>query len=495
MSVYSALHGLIKYALDCGLLDPADRIWATNQLLHALDFDTLIDADPMDAPLEEILKVLLDDAAARGIIQDSIAFRDLFDTKLMGCLTPAPSVVQAKFFSLYEKDPAAATDWFYKFCGDCDYIRRYRIKKDMQWEVESEYGTLEITINLSKPEKDPNAIAAARSSEVKYPACQLCVDNEGYAGRADHPARENLRIIPMCICGQDWGMQYSPYVYYNEHCIVLNRTHTPMVIDGAVFRKLFDFVRQMPHYFVGSNADLPIVGGSILAHEHFQGGRHVFAMERAKIETPICFDGFEDITAGIVRWPMSVLRLNGADPERLSQLAERILTTWRSYTDASAMIYAYTDGTAHNTITPIARRRGSAFELDLVLRNNLTTEEFPLGLYHPHPELHHIKRENIGLIEVMGLAVLPARLKEELRLVGEAMVSRSNLHDEAIASHAAWAEDILARREVTAENVTSVLQEEVGIVFAKVLEQAGVYARNSKGKDAFLRFAAACNRA
>ena len=493
-NIYSALHGLVKYALDCRLLDPADQIWATNQLLNVLELDTLVSAEPMQAPLEELLKCLLDDAASRGIIRDSIAFRDLFDTKLMGCLTPAPSVVQAKFFELYEQDPVSATDWFYKFCGDCDYIRRYRIAKDMQWEAESEYGTLEITITLSKPEKDPNAIAAARSSsDIKYPACQLCVENEGYAGRADHPARENLRIIPTTICGQRWGMQYSPYVYFNEHCILLNGAHTPMVIDGAVFRKLFDFVRQMPHYFVGSNADLPIVGGSILSHEHFQGGHHVFAMERAEIETYVQFPGYADITAGIVRWPMSVLRLRGCDPERLSTLAEHILKTWRGYTDADAMIFACTDDTPHNTITPIARRRGEDFELDLVLRNNLTTEEYPLGLYHPHPELHHIKRENIGLIEVMGLAVLPARLKEELRLVGEAMVGQGNLHDERIAAHAPWAEDILSRRSVTSETVTKVLEEEVGIVFAKVLEHAGVYARTPQGKEAFLRFIVACS--
>lgn len=492
--IWSALHGLVKYALDCGLLDPSDRIWATNQLLNVLQLDTLIPAKAMEAPLEELLRVLLDYAVQRGLIVNSITFRDLFDTKLMGCLTPSPKTVQTKFFELYQQDPVAATDWFYKFCGDCDYIRRYRIAKDMQWEAQSDYGTLEITINLSKPEKDPNAIAAARSnSSINYPACQLCVENEGYSGRVDHPARENLRIIPLRIHDQDWGMQYSPYVYYNEHCIVLNKTHTPMAIDGTVFRKLFDFVRQMPHYFIGSNADLPIVGGSILAHEHFQGGHHVFPMERANIEIPLQFSGFEEITAGIVHWPMSVLRLSGREPEQLSRLAEHILSTWREYSDPESNILAYTHGTPHNTITPIARRRGEEYELDLVLRNNLTTEEYPLGLYHPHPELHHIKRENIGLIEVMGLAVLPARLKEELHLVGEAMIGHGSLEDERISIHAEWARDILSRRNVNASNVTQVIEEEVGAVFAKVLEHAGVFARSEDGRNAFLRFISACN--
>ena len=491
-TVYEALHGLVQYALRCGLLEPADQTWAANSLLCAMGLDTLEPAQPLDAPLEQLLQILLDDAAARGVIRDSIAFRDLFDTRLMGCLTPPPSVVQARFRQLYAQSPAAATDWFYRFCGDCDYIRRYRIAKDMQWQADSPYGTLEITINLSKPEKDPAAIAAARNvGGAKYPACQLCADNEGYAGRADHPARENLRIIPLTIAGQPWGMQYSPYVYYNEHCIVLNRTHRPMVIDEAVFGKLFDFVRQMPHYFVGSNADLPIVGGSILAHEHFQGGRHTFAMERAEIETPFVFPGYETVTAGIVRWPMSVLRLRGADPELLCRLAGRVLSAWRGYSDPSAEILAFTGQTPHNTITPIARRRGSDYELDLVLRNNRTTDEYPLGLFHPHPELHHIKRENIGLIEVMGLAVLPARLKDELRLVEQAMTGRGDLRAPEIAAHAPWAEEILSRRTVTAGNVTRVLQEEVGRVFATVLEHAGVFARSEAGKAAFLRFLSA----
>ena len=486
---YAALHGLVQYALRTGLLPEADRVWATNQLLCALQLDTLEEAPTMDAPLEELLRILLDDAARRGIIRDSIAFRDLMDTRLMGCLTPAPSAVQAHFRDCYRRSPEEATNWFYQFCGDCDYIRRYRIRKDQKWTVESPYGTLEITINLSKPEKDPAAIAAAqRASAVKYPACQLCPDNEGYAGRADHPARENLRIIPLTICGEPWGMQYSPYVYYNEHCIVLNSRHTPMKIDAAVFRKLFDFVRQMPHYFVGSNADLPIVGGSILTHEHFQGGRHCFPMERAEIAVPVQFPDYPEVTAGIVHWPMAVLRLRGADPERLCQLAARVLDVWRGYSDPAADILAFTGDTPHNTITPIARRRGEAYELDLVLRNNRTTEQYPMGLFHPHPELHHIKRENIGLIEVMGLAVLPARLKEELRLVGEAMLGRGNLDDEKIAGHAAWARDILSRREVTEANVTQVLQEEVGHVFTHVLEQAGVYAPTPAGREAFLRF-------
>ena len=408
----------------------------------------------------------------------------------MGILTPRPSQVIGQFRSLYRQAPEKATDWYYQFSQDTNYIRRDRIARDVQWKVETEYGQLDITINLSKPEKDPKAIAAARNLPASaYPRCQLCAENEGYAGRVNHPARQNHRIIPITINGSPWYLQYSPYVYYNEHCICLNREHTPMKIDRACFGKLLDFVRQFPHYFVGSNADLPIVGGSILAHDHFQGGRYTFAMERATVETPFTFPGYEDVCAGIVKWPMSVVRLTCADPERLIDLADKILLSWRSYTDREAMILAETGGEPHNTITPIARRRGEAYELDLVLRNNLTTPEHPLGLYHPHAELHHIKKENIGLIEVMGLAVLPARLKAELAAVADKLVRGEDLRDDPLtASHADWAEEFRNRYALTAGNALDIVYHEVGLVFAKVLEHAGVYARTPEGQEAFLRF-------
>ncbi|MEA4932130.1 MAG: UDP-glucose--hexose-1-phosphate uridylyltransferase, partial [Lawsonibacter sp.] len=395
-----------------------------------------------------------------------------------------------QFRALYAQGPKQATDWYYQFSQDTNYIRRDRIAKDMQWKTDTEYGALDITINLSKPEKDPKAIAAARSLPASnYPRCALCAENEGYAGRINHPARQNHRIVPITIHGSEWFLQYSPYVYYNEHCICLNRIHTPMQIDRACFAKLLDFVRQFPHYFVGSNADLPIVGGSILAHDHFQGGRYAFAMEKAPVEVPVSFPGFGDVTAGIVKWPMSVIRISSEDPDRLVALADHTLTAWRGYTDESAMIFAETDGVPHNTITPIARKRGRQFELDLVLRNNLTTDEHPLGLYHPHAELHHIKKENIGLIEVMGLAVLPARLKEELAAVADTLVTGADLRsNERTAKHANWAEQIRSRSHITRENAQEIVQRETGLVFAQVLEHAGVYKRNQAGKAAFLRF-------
>ena len=395
-----------------------------------------------------------------------------------------------KFNSLYSENPEAATDWYYAFSQDTNYIRRDRIAKDVQWTTDTEYGKLDITINLSKPEKDPKAIAAARNLPASdYPRCQLCAENEGYAGRVNHPARQNHRIIPITISGKPWYFQYSPYVYYNEHCICLNLVHTPMKIDRDCFAKLLDFVRQFPHYFVGSNADLPIVGGSILAHDHFQGGRYTFAMERAEIEAPFAFPGYEDVQAGIVKWPLSVVRIRCADPERLVSLADEILGRWRAYTDEAAVIYAETDGVPHNTITPIARRRGTDYELDLVLRNNLTTEEHPLGLYHPHAELHHIKKENIGLIEVMGLAVLPARLKTELAAVADCLLNGGDLRaSELTAKHAEWAEGFRAKYDITAENVMDIVRRETGLVFAQVLEHAGVYKRTPEGRAAFLRF-------
>ena len=488
MTVNGYLTALVNYGLSKGLIEPCDQTYITNQLLMTMGLDSF---EPEEAPameLEDILAGLLDDAVARGVCADNITARDLFDTKLMGVLTPLPREVRAKFAALYAEGPQKATDWYYTFSQDTDYIRRYRIKKDLRWKTETEYGALDITINLSKPEKDPKAIAAAKSApQSGYPKCQLCPENEGYAGRMNHPARENHRIIPITVAGADWYLQYSPYVYYNEHCIVFNSRHTPMVIDKAAFSKLLDFVTLFPHYFVGSNADLPIVGGSILSHEHFQGGHYSFPMELSPVERDVTFTGFEDVKAGIVKWPMSVIRLVSPDKARLCDLADKILTAWRGYTDEAAFIFAETDGVPHSTITPIARRRDGNYELDLVLRNNITTAEHPLGVYHPHAELHHIKKENIGLIEVMGLAVLPARLKGELAELEKAILSGSLLTGE-LEKHAPWVEELKTRYTFTAENTASILREEVGQVFAKVLEHAGVYGRNEAGQAAFQRF-------
>ena len=488
MSVNAYLSALLRYGLEKQLFEPCDQIYMANRLLEIMQLDEFSWEETAELPLEEILQALLDDAVARGICADDITSRDLFDTKLMGALTPPPREVRKIFSELYKEDPQTATDWFYEFSRNTDYIRRYRVKKDMRWVTSTDYGDLDITINLSKPEKDPKAIAAAKSApQVGYPKCHLCVENEGYAGRMNHPARQNHRIIPLELAGEEWFLQYSPYVYYNEHCIVFNGKHEPMVINKATLRKLLDFVERFPHYFVGSNADLPIVGGSILSHEHFQGGHYCFAMERAEIETPLNFHGFEDVKAGIVKWPMSVIRLCGESKERLCELADKILLCWRGYSDENAFVFAESDGTPHNTITPIARRRGSDFELDLVLRNNITTEEHPLGVYHPHAELHHIKKENIGLIEVMGLAVLPARLKAELQALEEAILSGAELRG-ALEKHAHWVNELQQKHHFTAENVSDILKAEVGAVFAKVLEHAGVFKRSPEGQAAFRRF-------
>ena len=488
---YQAIKDLVGYAHRTGLIEECERVWAENTLLHAMGLEAWEEPQAArERPLEDILRELLDDAAARGLIHDDVTSRDLFDTELMGRLTPRPGQVIRTFCDRYEKDPRAATDWFYDLCQNADYIRRYRIARDVKWKVATGYGELDITINLSKPEKDPKAIAAAKAAPQRgYPKCLLCRENEGYAGRIDHPARQNLRIIPVTINEEDWFFQYSPYVYYNEHCIVFNGKHTPMKIDRATFRKLLDFVKQFPHYFVGSNADLPIVGGSILSHDHFQGGCYTFAMEKAPVEREVVFRGFEDVEAGIVKWPMSVLRLRGDEPARICDLADKVLQAWRGYTDPDAFIYAETDGTPHNTITPIARFRNGKYELDLVLRNNITTPACPDGLYHPHPEYHHIKKENIGLIEVMGLAVLPARLKTELELLRDALLQGTDIAaDERIAKHKDWAMEIAAKNALTAENCMDILQQEVGKVFAAILEQCGVFNRNEAGKTQFLRF-------
>ncbi len=500
-NIHTAIRKLICYGLENNLITAEDRIYSANAIIHKLGMDEYLPPDEnyCNVELEPVLADILDYAVENGIIEDSIVYRDLFDTEIMGCLTPRPSEVIEKFRSIYrEKSPQAATDFYYKFSCDTDYIRRYRIKKDVKWTTETEYGTLDVTINLSKPEKDPKAIAAAlNAKQSSYPKCQLCEENVGYAGRVNHPARENHRIIPIKINGDRWAFQYSPYVYYNEHCIVLNCLHTPMKIDRDAFAKLFDFVEQFPHYFVGSNADLPIVGGSILTHEHFQGGRYTFAMENAPVEEEFTFKGFEDVKAGRVKWPMSVIRISCRDYERLVELGDKILTAWRGYTDKDAFIFAETDGVPHNTITPIARKRGNDFELDLVLRNNITTDEYPLGVYHPHPELHHIKKENIGLIEVMGLAVLPARLKGEMEKLADVLVNKgvSAVRAEPdLEKHADWAEEFAPKYDITAENVDGIIKQEIGKVFAKVLEHAGVYKRDEKGKEAFGRFVEYVNK-
>ena len=490
--VDSYIKALVGFAVSHLLIEESDTVYCTNSILQLLKKDSFDSACPeAKGELNELLDALCDYAAKNGIIEDSVTYRDLFDTAVMGVLTPRPSQVIDKFNILYAESPEKATDYYYKFSGDTNYIRRDRIAKIQKWQYASDYGTIDITVNLSKPEKDPKAIAAAKNApQSGYPKCQLCRESEGYAGRVDFPARQNHRIIPITIDNSNWFMQYSPYVYYNEHCIVFNGKHTPMKIDKAAFSKLLEFVTLFPHYFVGSNADLPIVGGSILSHEHFQGGRYEFAMERAPIETEISFAGFENIRAGIVKWPMSTIRLQSADRESLVELADKILTGWRAYSDENAFIFAETDGVPHNTITPIARRRGDMYELDLVLRNNITTDEHPLGVFHPHAELHHIKKENIGLIEVMGLAVLPPRLKPELEALADALVNGKDLRaNELTASHADWAESFAVNySEINEENAMDIIKAEVGKVFAAVLEHAGVFKRTAEGKEAFLKF-------
>ena len=493
------IRALVNYGIKTGLVPKEDVVYTTNRLLELLGLDELEAVEGTDQEfggedsLEEVLGRMCDYAFERGILsENSVVYRDLFDTKIMGLLMPRPSEVIGRFHELYETEsPVAATEYYYKLSQDSDYIRRYRICKDMKWIAPTKYGDLDITINLSKPEKDPKAIAAAKNAKQSgYPKCLLCRENEGYAGRVNHPARQNHRIIPVTINGSQWGFQYSPYVYYNEHCIVFNFQHVPMKIDRAAFCKLFDFVKQFPHYFVGSNADLPIVGGSILSHDHFQGGHYEFAMAKAPVERQFTVTGYEDVAAGVVKWPMSVIRLSGPDTERIISLADAILNKWRGYTDEEAFIYAFTDEEPHNTITPIARKRGENYELDLVLRNNITTEEHPLGVYHPHAKLHHIKKENIGLIEVMGLAVLPARLKEEMARLKAAILSGENLQEDAeLAKHADWVNEFMPKYDkIDESNIDSIIETEIGLVFMEVLEDAGVYKRTPEGQAAFDRF-------
>ena len=497
MKIETYIDSLVSYAMNTGLAEPVDHQVLTNRLLDLLRLDSYESSDePQSEDLEEILAGILSYAVENGLCDDGITAKDIFDTRIMGAITPMPREVIRTFREKYAADPVSATDWYYKFSCDTDYIRRYRIAKDMRWKYASDYGEMDITINLSKPEKDPKAIAAAKNApQTAYPKCQLCVENEGYAGRMNHPARANHRIIPIEVCGEDWRLQYSPYVYYNEHCIVFNSKHVPMKIDRRAFAKLLSFVGSFPHYFVGSNADLPIVGGSILSHEHFQGGHYTFAMETAPIEKEISFRGFEDIHAGIVKWPMSVIRLTAADPERITDLADKILTAWRGYSDESVDVIAFSDGEPHNTITPIARRRGEDFELDLVLRCNITTAEHPLGVFHPHADKHHIKKENIGLIEVMGLAVLPSRLKAELHDLAEAIVAGKDIAaDEVLNKHVAWVEELKKQYTFTAENALETLLQETGKVFSEVLEDAGVYKNTEAGRAAFLRFVSYVNQ-
>ena len=505
MTIYQNINRLVSYALKTGLIAKEDITYTQNRLLELFRLDAFeegFDAEKLPpakaSDLEGILRELLDWAAVNNVFEDTgIVSRDLFDTKIMGLLVPPPSDVIEIFETLRSDfSPKKATDWFYKFSQDTDYIRRYRVCKDLRWKAATPYGALDITINLSKPEKDPKAIAAAKlAKQSGYPKCLLCPQNEGYAGRVNHPARQNHRIIPLTLNGEKWGLQYSPYVYYNEHCIVFNQKHVPMKISRATFDRLLDFVTQFPHYTLGSNADLPIVGGSILTHDHFQGGHYEFPMARAPIETEVKFKGFPSVKAGIVKWPMSVIRLDSGNKEALAKLAEKILKAWRAYSDKAAFVFAKTDGTPHNTITPIARRRGDLYELDLVLRNNITTDEHPLGVYHPHAELHHIKKENIGLIEVMGLAVLPSRLKVEMQKLSDALVAGRDISsDELLAKHAPWAEELKSKYKFTKDNAEKILRKEIGIVFSKVLEHAGVYKRDAEGKAAFERFVQAVNK-
>ena len=515
---------LIGYGVRRQLITEDDRTYAANEIFDILGVEPSADfsiepahtadeisaagiaaneesaPEPDDdgAALEPILKGLLDDAVSRGVIDGGIASRDLLDTRIMGALTPRPSEVIRNFRERLAKSPEAATNYFYALSRNSDYIRAYRVKKDVKWVTRTKYGDLDITINLSKPEKDPKAIAAAlQKKQDNYPKCLLCPENEGYAGRLDHPARETIRLIPLTLGGERWYMQYSPYVYYNEHCIVLSGKHVPMKIERLTFVRLMEFLKILPHYTIGSNADLPIVGGSILTHEHFQGGHYTFAMAKAKIRTPLVFKGYADVEAGIVNWPMSVIRLDGENPDRLIDLADRILNAWRGYSDAEAEILAETDGARHNTITPIARMNGTKFELDLVLRNNRTTEQYPLGIFHPHQELHHIKKENIGLIEVMGLAVLPARLLKEMQELKTAMLAGDDIRAiPSIKSHADWADEIRGKySDINEDNIDGIIRDEIGLVFSKVLEHAGVYKDTEQGRAQFMRFIDTVNRA
>ncbi len=484
---------LVKYGKDRGLVDKEDEVYTINRLIELFNENEYA---PSEGEVEFreihlILEDMLAFAVEKGLVKDTIANKDIFDTKIMGMLTPPPSYVRKEFKERYDKDPKDATDYYYHFSRATNYIRDDRIAKDEKWTSETEFGLMDITINLSKPEKDPKDIAAQGAMKKSgYPACLLCRENEGYAGHLAHPARNNHRIIPITLCGEAYNLQYSPYVYYNEHCIIFNDKHTPMKIDKDAFAKIIDFVRQFPHYTAGSNADLPIVGGSILSHDHFQGGGYEFAMVRAPYEREFKIKDFPNVHAGTIKWPLSTIRLQSSSAEDIVGAADLILKAWRGYTDEDAFIYAETDGTPHNTITPIARMRGDLYELDLVLRNNITTDEFPAGVYHPHQEYHHIKRENIGLIEVMGLAVLPARLKKEMSVLEQAILNGEDLSAKPeTESHKEWAEGWIKKYDdINADNIHRIVQNEIADVFSHVLEDAGVYKRTEEGISAFKRF-------
>ena len=484
---------LIDYAIENKLITPDDVYVIRNQLMEALGLSDWQECSGnyTGESIDDILAPLVSYAVENGMIADTANSRDLFDTKLMGILTPMPREVIAEFRRLYEISPRQATDWYFDISQKLNYVRAGRIAKDMKWLYDCEYGTLDITINCSKPEKDPRDIAAARNQKASaYPKCLLCPENAGFPGHATHPARQNLRPIPLTVNGEKWQIQYSPYGYYNEHCIVFNEKHIPMKIDRSVFDKLFDIIDFLPHYMVGSNADLPIVGGSILSHEHFQGGGYTFAMAKAAVEIPFDIPAYPNVTAGIVKWPMSVIRVSSPDRRQLAECCNDILVKWRAYSDESVGIFAETDGVPHNTITPIARKNGDLYECDLVLRNNITTEERPLGVFHPKPSLHHIKKENIGLIEVMGLAVLPSRLSKEMVMLEKAMLGGEDLRGiPELTCHAEWAAEVLSRHpEFSESTARGILEQEIGRVFLEVLEDAGVYKRNEQGREAFLRF-------
>ncbi|MBQ8202917.1 MAG: UDP-glucose--hexose-1-phosphate uridylyltransferase [Clostridia bacterium] len=489
--IEKSVRKLVCYGMEKGLFDKRDEVYVTNRIIEVLGLDSIsCDEDFSDVNLEETLSKILDFAVEKGLIDKNITARDLFDTKLMGLMLPPPSVITDKFFEEYKTSPEAATEYYYNLSRNSDYIRTYRVKKDMKWVTETKYGDMDITINLSKPEKSAKDIEAAKNApQSDYPKCLLCKECEGYAGRMNFPARQNHRVIPVKLNGEDWFFQYSPYVYYNEHCIVFDGRHIPMEINISTFRKLFDFVKMFPHYFLGSNAGLPVVGGSILSHSHYQGGNYTFAMAKAPVEKEFAFEGFSDVNVGLVKWPMSVIRLTGKDVDRVIALGDKILTAWKEYTDESVGVFAYTDNEPHNTVTPIARKAGEDYQLDIVLRNNIRTKEYPLGVFHPHEELHNIKKENIGLIEVMGLAVLPARLKTELKALGEKLVSGDAITEEELLKHKIWAEQIKEKyTDINKDNIDEIIKREVGLVFERVLEDAGVFKRDQKGQDAFVRF-------
>ena len=492
MKIGVAVGELIEYAKARSLIKEEDSAYAISSVMQLLGLYSIeIEKAEKARELSEILSDICDYAYECGIIENnSVVYRDLFDTKIMGAIMPRPSEVISEFKENYKKSPGIATDRYYSLSCDSNYIRMDRIKRDLKWKYPSEYGELDITVNLSKPEKDPKAIAMAKSlPQTDYPKCALCHENEGFSGTLTKPARQNLRQIPFTMGGELWYLQYSPYVYYNEHCIALSAEHRPMKIDRSTFVKLLGFVTEFPHYFIGSNADLKIVGGSILSHDHMQGGRYSFAMEKAPVEIPLTFEGYPDVSGGILKWPMSVIRITSDSREDLICLANKILTAWRDYSDPASSIYAETDGEPHNTITPIARRRGESYELDLVLRNNITTPEHPLGLFHPHADKHNIKKENIGLIEVMGLAVLPARLKGEIEEIKRCILAGVSLNSsESCAKHAAWFDSFKEKYTFTAENIEDILKLEIGKTFAEVLSDAGVYKDTPEGKEGFKKF-------